>query len=99
VTRVVWEGEVPWNAEALLRATAAGEEERSVLGEARAWLRQVLADGPRPARELVAEARTMGIALRTYHAARKAEGVIARKEQTANGPWIVMLPESPRQDR
>jgi hypothetical protein len=99
VTRVVWEGEVPWTAEALLRATAAGEEERSVLGEARAWLRQVLADGPRPARELVAEARTMGIAIRTYHAARKAEGVIARKEQTANGPWNVMLPESPRQDR
>jgi hypothetical protein len=99
VTRVVWEGEVPWTAEALLRATAASEEERSVLGEARAWLRQVLADGPRPARELVAEARTMGIALRTYHAARKAEGVIARKEQTANGPWNVMLPESPRQDR
>jgi hypothetical protein len=48
---------------------------------------------------LVAEARTMGIAIRTYHAARKAEGVIARKEQTANGPWNVMLPESPRQDR
>jgi hypothetical protein len=41
----------------------------------------------------------MGIALRTYHAARKAEGVIARKEQTANGRWILMLPESPQQDR
>ena len=76
-----------------------GEEERSALGEARSWLRQVLADGPRPARELVAEARTMGIAVRTYHAARKAEGVIARKEQTVNGPWILMLPQSPRQDR
>ena len=47
----------------------------------------------------MAEARTMGIAVRTYHAARKAEGIIARKEQTANGPWIVMLPESPQQDR
>src|SRR5918993_2090348 len=98
VTRVVWEGETPWTAEALLRATAEGEEERSALGDARAWLRQVLADGPRPAKELVAETRTMGIAVRTYHAARKAEGVIARKEQTANGRWILMLPESPRQD-
>jgi hypothetical protein len=99
VTRVVWEGETPWTAEALLRATAAGEEERSALGEARAWLRQVLADGPRPARELLAEARTMGIGVRTYHAARKAEGIIARKEQTLHGGWIVTLPESPQPDQ
>jgi len=99
VTRVVWEGETSWTAEALLRATAEGEEERSVLGEARAWLRQVLADGPRPAKELVAEARTMGFAVRTYHTARKAEGVIARKEQALNGRWFLMLPQPPRQDR
>ena len=99
VTRVVWEGETPWTAEALLRATAEGEEERSVLGEARAWLRQVLAEGPRPAKELVAEARTIGIAVHTYHAARKAEGVIARKEQTLNGRWMLTLPQSPRQDQ
>jgi hypothetical protein len=98
VTRVVWEGETPWTAEALLRATAEGEEKHSALGEARSWLRQVLAEGPRPARELIAEARTMGISFGTYHAARKAEGVIARKEQSLNGGWIVMLPESPGQD-
>jgi hypothetical protein len=99
VTRVVWEEETPWTAEALLRATAAGEEQRSALGEARAWLRQVLADGPRPAKELVAEARTMGIAVHTYHAARKAEGVTSRKEQTLNGPWMLTLPQSPRQEQ
>ena len=99
VTRVVWEGETPWTAEALLRATAAGDEERSALGDARAWLRQVLADGPRPAKELVAEARSMGIAVRTYHAARKAEGIIARKEQTLHGGWIVTLPESSQPDQ
>jgi hypothetical protein len=98
VTRVVWEGETPWTAEALLRATAEGEEKHSALGEARSWLRQVLADGPRPARELIAEARTLGISFGAYHAARKAEGVIARKEQSLNGGWIVMLPESPEQD-
>jgi hypothetical protein len=92
VARVVWDGETPWTAESLLRATAEGEEERSALGEARAWLRQVLADGPRPAKELVAEARAIGIAVNTYHAARKVEGVIARKEQTANGRWILTLP-------
>ncbi len=41
----------------------------------------------------------MGISYGTYHAARKAEGVIARKEQTLNGGRIVMLPQSLRQDR
>jgi hypothetical protein len=98
VTRVVWEGEISWTAEELLRATADGDEERSSLGEARAWLRQVLADGPRPARELEDEARSVGIAVRTYYAARYAEGIVARKEQILHGRWIVMLPQAPRQD-
>jgi hypothetical protein len=99
VARVVWDEETPWTAEALLRATAEGEVGRSALGEARAWLRQVLADGPRPATELEIEARIVGITTRTYRTARKAEGIIARKEQTLNGRWIVTLPESSRQDR
>jgi hypothetical protein len=99
VARVVWDEETPWTAEALLRATAEGEVGRSALGEARAWLRQVLADGPRAASELLAEARTMGIGVRTYHAARKAEGVIARKEQTLHGGWILTLPQSPQPDQ
>ena len=97
VTRVAWGGNTSWTAEALLRATAGGEEERSVLGEARAWLRQALADGPRPAKELAAEARGMGIAANTYHAARKAEGALTRKEQTLNGRWLVALPPSSRE--
>jgi hypothetical protein len=99
VTHVVWEGETPWTAEALLRATAQGEEKHSALGEARRWLRQALADGPRPAKDLQVEARAMGISFGTYHAARKAEGVMARKEQSLNGGWTVMLPPSPEQDR
>jgi hypothetical protein len=99
VTRVVWEEETPWTAEALLRASAEGEVGRSALGEARAWLRQVLADGPRSAKELEIEARIVGITVRTYRTARKAEGIIARKEQTLNGHWTLALPQSPRQDR
>ena len=35
--------------------------------------------------ELIAEARIMGISFGAYRAAPKAEGVIARKEQTLNG--------------
>jgi hypothetical protein len=99
VTRVVWEGETPWTAEALLRATAEGEEKHSALGEARSWLRQVLAEGPRSAQDLERERRSIGIAARTYRAARKAEGVIARKEPVLHGGWTLTLPQSPQSKR
>jgi hypothetical protein len=51
------------------------------------------------AKDMEIEARIVGIATRTYRTARKAEGIIARKEQALNGRWIVTLPESPPQDR
>jgi hypothetical protein len=94
VTRVAWAGASPFTAAALLQAATASPETRSALAAARAWLRDALASGPRPAKELETEARTLGIATRTYHEARKAEGAIARKEQTANGRWLVTLPSS-----
>jgi hypothetical protein len=72
-------------AESLFRATADGEEQHSALGEAQAWLRQVLADGPRSANELEIKARIVGITARTYRTARKAEGISACKEQTLTG--------------
>jgi hypothetical protein len=78
---------------ALLRDTAESAEDRSVLAEVRAWLRQALADGPRPAGEVQSEARIMGFAFQTYRAARKAEGVTTRKAQGLNGPWLLSLPE------
>ncbi len=99
VTRVVWEGETPWTAEALLRVTAEGEEKHSALGEARSWLRQSLADGPRSAKDLEFERRSIGITARTYRTARKAEGVIARKEPVLHGGWILTLPQSPQPER
>ena len=51
------------------------------------------------AKDLEIEAQTVGITVHTYRAARKAEGVIVRKEQTLNRHWIMPLPESPPQDR
>jgi hypothetical protein len=98
VARVIWEGETSWTAQELLRVTAEDEEELSALGEARVWLRQALAAEPRLSKELESEAIINGIALRTYYTARHVEGVIARKEQTLHGPWILALPESPRKD-
>jgi hypothetical protein len=100
VTRIVWEGNSPLTAAALLQAASESSDQRSALGEARAWLRDALAKGPRPAKELEAEARTLGIAMRTYHQERKVEGVIAHKEATAHGRWLVALPpsSSPRRE-
>ena len=68
----------------------------SLRNGSRSWLRQALADGPRPARDLQAEARALGIALRTFQVARKAEGIVTRKEQSLHGPWLLMLPPRPK---
>lgn len=97
--RVVWDGESSWNAAELLQNTAATVAARSVLTEARSWLRQALADGPRPAAEVQTEARLLGFGHSTYHSARKAEGVVARKEQLLNGRWLLDLPPSSRPER
>jgi hypothetical protein len=96
VTRVIWEGETGWTAAALLRAAEETEEERSVLDEARHWLRETLKDGPRLAKEIQREALEVDIAPRTLKLARKSEGVVARKEQSQNGRWIISLPTNAR---
>lgn len=99
VARIAWEGESSWSAAALLGAAGGSDADRSALADARQWLRAALASGPRPARELETEARHLGIALRTYHQARKLEGAVARKEPVARGQWLVDLPAAPTDDR
>ena len=93
VTRVVWDGESPLTAAALLQAAAETPETGSALDEARQWLRDALATGSRPAREIQQEAAIHGIAPRTLKLARKMEGVIARKAQSPGGPWLLSLKE------
>ena len=56
---------------------------------ARTWLREILANGPRPAREVRREAAAHGIGYTSLTAARKAEGVTAHKERRR--PWPVGL--------
>ena len=98
VARVVWAGESRWSAAALLRAADEGEEDRSALADARAFLRAALADGPRPAKEVQAEAAARGISQRTLVAARKAEGITSSKDRAANGRWLVALPAAAKGD-
>ena len=93
VARVVWEGESSWTAAALLQiqTVAAGDERRSVVDETRAWLRETLAAGPRPAKELRQDAAERGIGRSTLYAARKAEGITIAKAHTAQGGWFWSL--------
>jgi hypothetical protein len=96
VVRVVWEGESPWSATQLLQAQSAenGDVSLSAVHLARIWLREILADGSRPAREVRREAAAHGIGYTSLTAARKAEGVTAHKERVAHGQWIWTLTDT-----
>jgi hypothetical protein len=95
VARVVWDGESPWTATELLQSQGQAEDDgdgrRSVIDEARAWLRETLAAGPRLARELRHEASERGIGRSALYAARKAEGITIAKEHTVQGSWVWAL--------
>jgi hypothetical protein len=99
VTRLVWDGESSWTATQLLQVQGQTEEDgdtrRSVVDEARTWLREALAAGPRSAQELRSDASTHGISEKTLYAARRAEGVTVSKERVPNGRWFWMLEPSP----
>ena len=96
VARVVWEGESPWTATQLLQAqgTEEGDETLSAVAAARTWVREALATGPRPAREVRRDAAAAGIGYTTLTAARKAEGVTAHKERVVHGQWIWTLADT-----
>jgi hypothetical protein len=89
VARVVWEGESLWTATTLLqdrlrmRGIAAAPSSTM-----RAWLRQTLAAGPRPAIELRHEAAAHRIGEKTLYTARKREDITACKERILNGRWF-----------
>jgi hypothetical protein len=88
VARVVWDGESQWQGDQLLRESISGVAPRSLLAEAQEWLRAALADGPRPAREILRDASEAGIGRNLLYAARKLEGVRIGKERVAGGRWV-----------
>jgi hypothetical protein len=95
VARVAWDGEIPWTAAELLQAQRDAADDgagrRSVVDDARAWLREALAAAPRPAGELRQDAAAHSIVGKTLYAARKAEGVTVAKERVPNGRWFWTL--------
>jgi hypothetical protein len=76
--RIEWLGPTNHNATALL-ALPTDAEERGATADAAAFLRDALADGPRPARDIQREAREAGIADRTLTRAKSRVGVRATK--------------------
>lgn len=94
--RFAWLGESQLTAAQLL-APDADASERPAQREAEDFLRQVLADGPRPAKDTTKEAEEAGIARRTLWRAKTALDVVADREGEAGkrgaGKWVWRLPD------
>jgi hypothetical protein len=87
---IEWEpGSDPRSAEEILAAAGQTLEERSAVGDARGFLRQFLAEGPRPSSDVIAEAKARGIAERTLRRAQR-EIACAEKSSLAGG-WVWRL--------
>ncbi len=91
-----WTGESRLTAADLLAAEVAGEE-RAAGDEAAAFLRELLADGPLPARKVFEEAKKAGIGEITLRRAKARVGVVAQKVGFQNGAqWLWSDPSTLR---
>src|SRR5207253_7235300 len=88
--RVKWLGESTHTANGLLRAAADEEGDRGARGDAMAFLRTVLANGPFPTKEVQREARKAGHSERTLDRAKAALRV---KSKPSGGKWMWSLPD------
>ncbi|HVT16581.1 MAG TPA: AAA family ATPase [Thermoanaerobaculia bacterium] len=90
--RFFWTGESRLTAGDLLAPEVASEE-LTADGEARAFLRDLLAEGPVPARRVVAAAKAAGITERTLRRAKDREGIAVTKQGFgASGQWLWSIP-------
>jgi RecA/RadA recombinase len=81
-SRIVWDGESSWTAEALA-AQAMGTDERPRADEAQDWLRDALGSGSKSAKELFRAADAEGIPRRTLQ--RAADVLQVAKERKGFG--------------
>src|SRR6266545_1996121 len=82
--RVIWEGASDHTAESLLDSHSEGP---TALSAAQDLLRSVLADGPKPASVVEAEARAAGLSRHTLRRACRALGIRPRKDGY-HGAWF-----------
>jgi hypothetical protein len=90
-SRIMWDSEpVTMTADEALEAHTP--KRTSALAEAEGWLKDALAGGPLPAKEVFAAAAAVGIKERTLRRAREALGVVVKKDPSAKGIWNWRLP-------
>jgi hypothetical protein len=92
---VVWgESPVDISADAAIAATTTANGGRDDGREARAFLRTILAQGPRLHDEIVEEADQLGFTEKQLKTAKRKLGVKSFKQPgVMNGPWYWQLPE------
>jgi hypothetical protein len=78
--------------DALTTESGCGSQRTTALAEAVAWLRDQLADGPKPAKTVKEAAEADGIAKRTLDRAKAELGVEATRDGFS-GPWVWKLPD------
>lgn len=92
---IEWIGTSELRARDLLTEQAADDETRDEWDDAVEWLRGFLSDGPRPAKEVYAEGRKVGIGYRAIRRAKAKLGVRAvKKGFQGDTEWQWTLSES-----
>jgi hypothetical protein len=84
----LWTGDTELTAGQML----AAESDASSLGEAKTFLRELLAEGAVPQRDAQDAATASDISIGTLKRAKKALGVKARREGGTKGCWVWELP-------
>jgi hypothetical protein len=97
VARVVWDGVTGHTAADLLRVRRDDPDDQApARSDAEEVLREILSEGPMPAKEAKALAREAGIAERTLDRAREAIGAVTRREGFGKGArYLWALPDNP----
>ena len=95
---IFWDSDrVSCTADEILAANESASE-RPARTEAEDFLRDILRDGPRPARDVESEAKEAGISWRTVNRAKKKLGVVAERRAESGdglghtGRWYWSLP-------
>ena len=93
--KIMWEARSePPTADRSRGATSQQEKSRR-LKEHAEWLKTHLADGPLPAKQVLAAASTAGWSAGQVRRAREALRVVCSKQTTVNGQWMWELPNQP----
>ena len=90
-SRIEWLGESEYGADQLV-ALPADQQGRTAIDDAKDFLCQELANGPRSTMTIVKEAENAGISKRTLERARQEMGMKSRKSGFKSG-WELTLPQ------